>query len=108
MDLGRELPGPPGIAGYDRFGIHDMRNASTIPKGALTYTKNIMDQDYPDTGEVVVVGASRFLQSLYSVFSKLYPSLVEKTHFRMANTMDEAYALIEDVQAERRDPSGKA
>jgi hypothetical protein len=77
--------------------IHDFTGSSGLPSNALSHASNLSRQIPMQTGISVVTGSSAFINTMLSVFSKVYPQLGSR--YKSAHTLDEAHALIERSRA---------
>jgi hypothetical protein len=74
--------------------INDLTHSGGVPNGALTEGRNMLNDMERVEGRVVVVQAGALVESLYSVFQKLYGKRAgfPETHF--FQTLDEAYTYL--------------
>jgi hypothetical protein len=84
---------------YEVDSIHDMRQGGFLPPSILTHTREIMSETVPQMRLIVLVGTNAFVQTMYNVFAKVYPRLVEKNNFRMVQTIEAAHELIQKQQS---------
>lgn len=72
--------------------IHDLSRSAGLPGAALTNARRFTAA-LPENWDIsVVVGAGTFIESVLSVFSKVYQKLGAR--YRTARSLDEARALI--------------
>jgi hypothetical protein len=77
--------------------IIDIRHSASIPQGAMShFSRGFNRLGRSQIGQVILVGANRFVESLYHVLQKLYPGRDSK--FVIAANMAE----VERVVAARR------
>ena len=81
--------------------IGDLRNSSSLPANALTAYRGFVDSTAKNVDLIVLVGASRFVKALVSVFLQVMPGKIPGTHIVFADTMERAYTLIAEHQAKR-------
>lgn len=81
--------------------IGDLSNTSGLPANALTAYRGFVDWTASNLDMIVLVGAGRFVKAMVSVFVKVMPGKAPGTHFVFADTLDRAYALIAEHQAQR-------
>src|SRR5687768_7428235 len=72
---------------HDVDSIHDMRQSGFLPPSILTHTREIMSEPVPQMRLIVLVGTNSFVQTMYNVFCKVYPRIIEKNNFRMVPTI---------------------
>lgn len=85
--------------GHEVDSIHDMRQGGFLPPSILTHTREIMSVPVTQMRLVVLVGSNSFVQTMYNVFSKVYPRLVERNNFRMVQSIEAAHELIQKQQS---------
>lgn len=77
--------------------IHDFTGSNGLPSNALSHASSLSRHIPEQTGISVVTGSSVFINTLLSVFSKVYPQFGSR--YKSAGTLAEAYALIERSRA---------
>ena len=77
--------------------IVDLRHSQSAPReDALGYLRRIAEQRESNPGITVIVGASRFIETLLETFSRIYGTTF--TPNIVVETMDDAYARIEQAR----------
>jgi hypothetical protein len=78
--------------------IADMQNASLLPSGTVGQFNRIRGLlNHPQVGSVIVVGASRLVQTFAEVFKKVSPNLQQEILF--ASDLTEVDAILQKKQA---------
>lgn len=80
--------------------IADLRSCRSQPTDLLNKALQVARRTPANTGILVMVGANRFIQSLYTVFKRVYADLAGETMF--VDTLEDARAFIEQRRAQRR------
>ncbi|MFQ3566133.1 MAG: hypothetical protein SNJ59_03965 [Aggregatilineales bacterium] len=80
--------------------IHDLTGSSGLPSNALSHASSLSRHIPAQAGISVVTGSSTLINTLLSVFSKVYPQFGSR--YKNASTLEEAYALIERSRASER------
>ena len=79
----------------DVFFIHDFTNGQTVPKDVFTHGRRFIFE-MPENTIVALVGTALLGRMLIDVLSRFSPKF--KQQYRLAETVDEAIALIEHEQ----------
>lgn len=76
--------------------VNDLTNSGGLPSGALTEGRAMMNGFESGEGQMVVVQAGGFVQSLYNVFQKLYGRRAgfPETHF--FDTREQALSYLRE------------
>lgn len=90
------IDGVEGIAD-SIFLIHTERR---LPEGGIRNLKRIVAERHARHDVIVIVGPTMFLTSLLSVILKIVPGAQDQLHY--AQSIDEAYAIIENRRQKRR------
>ncbi len=77
----------------------DMRASAQIPQGAVTQFRRIANVRHPNTGTIVAVTEARVARMLYDIFATVFRPIASRYH--IVQTIDEAYAAIEDARYQR-------
>jgi hypothetical protein len=80
--------------------IVHLLNARWLKPDTLVHLRNGALNPPPNWGLAVFVGLGRSTRALLATFSKVYPRLSDR--YAVAETVEEAYALILSRRAERR------
>lgn len=81
--------------------IHDFTSSSSgLPSNVLSHASSLSRQIPAQAGMSVVVGSSALINTLLSIFTKVYPQFASR--YKSASTLDAAYALIEHSRASER------
>lgn len=79
--------------------IIDLRESRSIPPSVFTHIKNIADRQPDNVGLTVIVSDNRFVKVLMNAGTRAYKKIAE--YFQVADTIDEALQLIEQIAAAR-------
>jgi hypothetical protein len=76
--------------------ISDFSRSSMLPSGALSHARRLINtKQHPNTGPTsVVVGASRFIEGFFGLFSRLYDDAAQKHRILFAPTVEAGRALL--------------
>lgn len=78
--------------------IVDLHNSQLLPADTLTHMRRLTFQQHDNGGITVIITTNFLAQSLYSILSGVYRKALEI--FKLAPTVEEAYAIIEREQAQ--------
>src|SRR5258706_7786040 len=82
--------------------ISDLTETSTIPPSAMTHVRSLTQNRPQNTGVMIFVGANTFMTTAMQTFRQVFQSTLKRDfQILFAKTMDEAYAIIAEKQAER-------
>jgi hypothetical protein len=79
--------------------ILDMRQFQKVPANAITHAKNTLNRYPENVSLVVLVGMNYFINTMWSVFQKLFANVFAKRAYHAVATLDEAYLLVERMRA---------
>jgi hypothetical protein len=85
--------------------IVDSRNGGLIPSDVISHIQEVAVSRPPHQnygGITVFVGANSLVRTLMTMASNIYRQLKQFHTFMFAATMEEAYTLIYEVQAQRQ------
>ncbi len=72
--------------------ILDMRNAPTLPENVLSQMRNLGQKHHPKSRHMIVVGANRFIKTMFDIMQTLTPSRME--HITLVQTLEDAEATL--------------
>ena len=78
--------------------IGNLEKSPSLPPNAITVYRAHSSSSEPNTGVIVLVGATTFVRTMTRLFLQLLPKEVTGTHFMFAKTDKEALTLIAPVQ----------
>jgi hypothetical protein len=82
--------------------ISDFTQARGIPPSAMTHVRMLTQNRPPNTGVMIVVGASTYVTMMMQTFRQVYQTTLKRDmDVLFAKTMDEAYATLAEKQTER-------
>jgi hypothetical protein len=74
--------------------ILDMTHAPLLPTNVLSHIRNMERQRHPKTRHLVVVGANRFITTMFDLMNKMLPSGIQNVS--MVRTLDDAVRLLKN------------
>jgi hypothetical protein len=74
--------------------ILDMSHAPLLPTNVLSHIRNMDRQRHPKSRHMVVVGANRFITTMFDLMNKMLPD--GKRSVSMARTRDDAVGLLKN------------
>jgi hypothetical protein len=96
-DMGREK-GQRGRENGQRVDVMvDARSTRIVPNGAFPHLKRAAEASPGNTGLIVVITESAFINALMSTLLKIYHDLGKR--YRVVHSLDEARALIDEDRA---------
>jgi hypothetical protein len=82
--------------------ISDLTATSTVPPSAMTHVRSLTQNRPHNTGVMIFVGANTYITMTMQTFRQIFQSALKRDlQILFAKTMDEAYAIIAEKQAER-------
>ena len=81
--------------------IIDLRQSSMVPANVFSHGKQALANAHPRQGKMVIVGAHRFILTLYDTFVKVYNRPGEKLPTVFIATIEEAAQYLEQIHASR-------
>lgn len=82
--------------------ISDFSQVHNVPPSAMTHLRSLSQNRPENTGMMVFVGANSYLTVMFQTFSKLFQTTLRREmNIQAAKTLDEARALLVQIQSER-------
>jgi hypothetical protein len=82
--------------------ISDMTQASSVPPSAMTHVRSLGQKRPLNTGVMIIVGANNYVRIAMQSFQQIIAATLKRDlQIQFVKTMDEAYAIIAQKQAER-------
>ncbi len=79
--------------------IFDLTAGQRLPGNSLGQFRKLSRKDTPKLGVIVLVRVSTFMQLIGDILDRLYPHWTRR--IRLTRTIEEAYALLEQIRAKR-------
>lgn len=99
MQQGKALREAAGLSEVDA--VIDMSQVRTLPSGAMTHIRGA-DRSGVNARHLVLVQAGALMRALLTTISRVSPRLANKV--KLANSMEEAYALLEAAPSLLHEP----
>lgn len=84
--------------------IVDMRNADFLPENPLANFRRYSDIPLEKSGIVVIVGMGPKTRSIFNIFISVYRLLADRIRYMIADSLEEARAIIADEIAKNNLP----
>ncbi len=83
--------------------VIDFTSSLGLPPRALGQVRTLLLNPPDNLDVTIIVGMGVFIQSIYNVGKKMYPSLTEKRRMILAPSMEKAQAIIEERLKQREE-----
>jgi len=74
--------------------IGNVQESPSLPANALSVYRSNLSSAHPNTGLIVLVGASMFVEQMVRLLKQMFRNKVAGTNFEFAKSDEEALALI--------------
>ena len=84
--------------------IINLDKNNRTPSGGLTYAKELFAPSHTNySGNAVVIGDDKVLQTLVSILTKAYPNTMEQITIRFVDTLDDARTILNPYETPNPD-----
>jgi len=88
------------VSTYDEIDfLLDMRHCDILPSNILSRMKHVSQHHHPKSHDMVVIGAGRFADTLFSLMERIMPQRMQ--HIKLMQTLDEAHQYFRQSQKVR-------